>query len=212
MPQDPKDDEVVVEGASFDDDMHDSLLDHALIRTQALSRATMAILREFEEVVPAVASIEFSDIQLRDTQEVTKSWRRPSHRNWIRFNWWDERNYQTRRIDVSIRCQDFLCGLMLARRSKSKLCVTLRYLEGNPYPHPLSGYVLPIALIVAESFAHEYKIRNVYVSRPEKGLVDKYASRGYEYNATDKNRIKRKNKPRVKLMVKEIELTNLQGD
>lgn len=91
---------------------------------------------------------------------------------------------------------------MPVKRARKRLCVTLRYLEDNPNKHPLSGYILAIALIIAESFALEYKIKQVCISRPDKGLIAQYIAQGYKLNTADKARQKRNNKPRAKLMNK----------
>ena len=91
---------------------------------------------------------------------------------------------------------------MPVKRARKRLCVTLRYLEDNPNKHPLSGYILAIALIIAESFALEYKIKQVCISRPDKGFIAQYIAQGYKLNTTDKAQQKRNNKPRAKLMNK----------
>ncbi|AYA06747.1 hypothetical protein V1951_21260 [Yersinia sp. 2544 StPb PI] len=180
----------------------DEALSHELIAIQAFADARLKIVFEFGDTLP-VDEIVIGPITQGDAVEVSNSWRTSPKRDWIKFNWWKARHIQTKRIDVSIRCRDFLCGLMLARRSRRQICVTLRYLEGNPDPnHPLKGYVLPIATLIAESFASQYGIATVCISRPEKGLIAQYASRGYQFNATDTSRVKRHNKPRAKLMSK----------
>lgn len=176
---------------------------HELIRETALADAMVTIATDFGHILP-VDEIILDRIYYEDSQEVIRAWRMPQKRSWIEFNWARERSHQTKRIDVTIRCRHFLCGLMLAKRSRKKLCVTLRYLEGNPYNHPLSGYVLPIALIIAESFAVAYNIKQVCVSRPAKGLINHYITQGYELSPADKARLKRSGQPRAKLMTKEL--------
>jgi len=171
---------------------------------QILAQARVNIVEEFDGKLP-VDEIELGHIYYDDAEEVRLKWRLTYARSWINLDWASVRKSQKRRIDVSIRCRDSLCGLMLAQRSNKKLCVTLRYLEGNPNPHPLKGYVLALAMIIAETFAEADNIRQVCVSRPEKGLIDKYESLGYELNATDKERIRRNGKPRAKLMTKRLD-------
>lgn len=181
----------------------DEELTHELKYAQALADAMVEISGRLASKIP-VHEIELGHIYYKDSQEASRNWRQNVKREEINLEWWRERHNQTKRIDVSIRCRDFLCGLMLARRSRQRLCVNFRYLEGNPNSHPLKGFVMPIALIIAESFAKEYDISQVNISRPSKGLIERYQSFGYALDATDKNRIKRNNKPRAKLMTKTI--------
>ncbi|HAT2179294.1 hypothetical protein [Raoultella planticola] len=178
-------------------------LTHELIYSEAISDAMISIAAKFSSQLP-VDEIKLGHIYYEDSDEASRSWRRPEKRQYIDFNWNQERRNQTKRIDVSIRCRDFLCGLMLGRRSKNRLCITLRYLEGNPHNHPLKGFVMPIALIISESFADAYGIRQVNISRPDKKLIERYASFGYSLNAADKARVKRNNSPRAKLLTKLI--------
>ncbi|WP_199634712.1 hypothetical protein JEM67_17930 [Serratia sp. PAMC26656] len=181
----------------------DEELTHELRYAQALSEGLIMISQQLAGKIP-VDEIELGHIYYKDSQEASRNWRQHGKRQEIDLEWWRERRNQTKRIDVSIRCRHFLCGLMLARRSRQRLCVTLRYLEGNPNAHPLKGFVMPIALIIAESFAMEYDISQVNISRPAKELIKRYQSFGYALDATDKNRVKRNNKPRAKLMIKTI--------
>lgn len=176
---------------------------HEMVRIQAVAEAIIRIAKDFGSKLP-VDEIELDRMYYEDSEEVSSQWRLPVHRDWIELDWWQLRRSQANRIDVTIRCRRFLCGLMLARRSRNRFCITLRYLEGNPAKHPLSGYVLPITLIVAESFADAYKIRQVCVSRPEKSLIPVYVSHGYELSATDKERQKRNSQPRAKLISKTL--------
>ncbi|OWD19626.1 hypothetical protein A8C76_12145 [Escherichia coli] len=170
---------------------------------QALAEAKISITKEFSHLLP-VDEIELGHIYYEDSEEARLEWRKTEKRDWISFDWSLEKSNQTKRIDVSIRCRNFLCGLMLGRRSKRRLCITLRYLEGNPHAHPLKGFVMPIALIIAESFAEVYGINQVNISRPEKKLLDRYQSYGYTLNSADKERVKRNNRPRAKLLTKLI--------
>ncbi|HEJ7026218.1 TPA: hypothetical protein SMF53_002527 [Serratia marcescens] len=179
----------------------DEELTHELIYSQAIADAIISITAKFSSQLP-VDEIILDHIYYKDSEEASSNWRLPEKRQFIDFNWSQERCNQTKRIDVSIRCRDFLCGLMLGRRSKKRLCITLRYLEGNPDDHPLKGFVMPIALIISESFADAYNISQVNISRPEKGLINRYQSFGYSLNAADKARVKRNNNPRAKLLTK----------
>ncbi|HGH7465998.1 TPA: hypothetical protein ACG71I_002445 [Klebsiella pneumoniae] len=176
-------------------------LTHELIYSEAIADAMISIAAKFSSQLP-VDEIKLGHIYYEDSDEASRSWRLPEKRQYIDFNWNQERRNQTKRIDVSIRCRDFLCGLMLGRRSKNRLCITLRYLEGNPHNHPSKGFVMPIALIISESFADAYGIRQVNISRPDKKLIERYASFGYSLNAADKARVKRNNSPRAKLLTK----------
>lgn len=184
-----------------DIDLDNKKLEHELIRALAINNAIITITTNFDHILP-VSEIKLDRIYYEDSQEVINNWRKSNKRDWIEFDWSHTRSRQTKRIDITIRCCDILCGLMLAKRSKKRLNVTLRYLEGNPNEHPLSGYILPIALIIAESFASEYNIQQVCISRPAKGLIAQYMAQGYELTSTDKARQKRNNKPRAKLMSK----------
>lgn len=181
----------------------DEELTHELNYTRAISDSLLSITAQFSSELP-VEDIKLGHIYYDDAEEVSREWRKTEKRDWISLNWNQEKSNQTRRIDVSIRCRSFLCGLMLGRRSKKRLCVTLRYLEGNPHDHPLKGFVMPIALIIAESFAEVYNISQVNISRPDKNLIERYQSFGYALSAVDKNRVKRNNNPRAKLLTKLI--------
>ena len=122
----------------------------------------------------------------------------------IDFNWLRQRNKRRDKLDVSIWCGETLCGMFLAKLSRKRINVALRYLESNPFPHPLADNMISLGLIIAESFALAYGAHTVMVSQPDKTLVQLYRLKGYELTAADLSREKRGLKYRAKVLVKRL--------
>lgn len=180
--------------------------EHREKREYALSLAYERIVDEFLTAIPVIESILFERIKSDDWSIVHPAWRVHYDRKDLRidFNWWRQRNKRRDKLGVSIWCDGELCGMFLAKLSRRRITVALRYLESNPYPNPLLGYMLPIGLIIAESFAIAYEAKEVAVSQPDKSLIPLYRQRGYQLNAADLSREKRKCDIRAKVLVKKV--------
>lgn len=86
-------------------------LTHELIYSEAIADAMLSIATRFGNRLP-VNEIKLGHIYYEDSDEASRECRLPEKRHYIDINWNQERRNQTKRIDVSIRCRDFLCGLM----------------------------------------------------------------------------------------------------
>lgn len=183
-----------------------TLQEHRQKRAQALALAILTIDDNFGHVLP-VNLIRLDKMVPDDWAIVHPAWRQHPDRAFlgIDFNWLARRVQNRDKIDVGIWCGDELCGLLFARVSRRRINVTLRYLESNPFPNPLSGYLLPVGMIVAESFAEAYGAQTVMVSQPDRALVPLYRSQGYKLSAADENREKRGCKIRAKVLVKRMD-------
>lgn len=184
--------------------------EHREKREYALTIAYERIVDEFLAAIPVVQSILLERIESDHWSIVHPAWRNHPDRIDLRidFNWLRQRNKRRDKLDVSIWCGDVLCGLFLAKLSRRRINVALRYLESNPYPNPLLGYMIPIGLIIAESFAFAYEAKEVAVCQPDKYLIPLYRERGYQLNAADSSREKRKCDIRAKVLVKTVLATN----
>lgn len=180
--------------------------EHREKREYALSIAYERIVDEFLADIPVIERIMLERIEPDHWSIVHPAWRNHPDRIGLRIdlNWLRQRNKRRDKLDVSIWCDDKLCGMFLAKLSRKRINVALRYLESSPYPNPLLGYMLPIGLIIAESFAIAYEAKEVAVSQPDKPLVALYRQRGYELNAADQSREKRKCDIRAKVLVKKV--------
>ena len=105
---------------------------------------------------------------------------------------------------MSIWCGEHLCGMFLAKLSRKRVNVALRFLESNPNETPLSGYMIPIGLIIAESFARAYGAMEVMVSQPDRLLIPLYREQGYYLTAADQSRERRSCNIRAKVLVKKL--------
>lgn len=177
--------------------------EHRDIRERAIEGVMLTITEKYVGVLP-VEDILLERIEADHWAIVHPSWRNhPARKAFsIDFNWLRQRNKRRDKIDVSIWCGDTLCGLFLAKLSRKRINVALRFLESNPHEHPLAGYMIPIGLDIAESFARQYGARDVMVSRPAKDLVPLYREWGYELDAADLSREKRNCKTRAKVLIK----------
>ena len=175
--------------------------EHFAIREEALTLATTQIAIQLQLI-----NINFERIKETEWELVRHAWRRHPVRKGLKieFNWLAHRNKRRDKLDVSIWSQGVLCGLFLAKLSRKSINVALRYLESNPYCHPLSGKVIPVGLIIAESFAVSYGAYQVMVCRPERHLIKYYRSFGYELNDADLQRERRNFKIRANSLVKKL--------
>ncbi|MDR6299321.1 hypothetical protein [Pantoea dispersa] len=165
----------------------------------------LAIEEAYKDTLP-VSGIRFDRITSDVWPIVHPAWRQ--HRDRLHFNidfnWLRQRNKRRDKLDVSIWCGDILCGLFLAKLSRKRINVALRYLESNPFYHPLQDNMISLGLIIAESFARAYEAHTVMVSQPARGLVWRYREAGYELSDADLSREKRGHKYRAKVLIKRI--------
>ncbi|KHJ69306.1 hypothetical protein QU24_04530 [Pantoea rodasii] len=182
-----------------------TLQEHNKKRTFALELAMVAIEGAFGETLP-VSEIRLERLSPDLWSVVHPAWRLHHdrlHLN-IDFNWLRQRNKRRDKLDVSIWCGDKLCGLFLAKLSRKRVNVALRYLESSPFNHPLQDNMISLGLIIAESFARSYGAHTVMVSQPAKGLVWRYREAGYELTDVDLSREKRGHKYRAKVLIKRM--------
>ncbi|MBW5416244.1 hypothetical protein [Pseudomonas sp. MAG002Y] len=110
-----------------------------------------------------------------------------------------------KRIEVSFHVNGTLCGLMLARFSKRRISINVRFIEASPDPsHPLRQKFLPASLLFAELFAAAIGATYVHVSKPVEALVPKYRKLGYDLDSADKARERKGFKPRCLLLTKRL--------
>lgn len=84
-----------------------------------------------------------------------------------------------RRFEVAVWHGDTLCGLCLGIPSRGMGSLTIRWLEGRPYAHPLRGYVALVALSLADQFADYLGNTWVRLKNPNSGAIPKYESLGF---------------------------------
>jgi len=182
--------------------------EHRDLRDVAFALSRAQIIDDYLEQISleTIESIHFERILPSHWEIVHPVWRLHQKRRGfnISLNWLQMRNKRRDKLDVSIWCGNALCGLFLAKISRNKVTVALRYLESNPYENPLAGLMIPIGLILAESFAEVYEISEVLISRPDKGLVERYREQGYELCEADSRREKRGCKIRAKVLIKKL--------
>jgi hypothetical protein len=172
--------------------------EHQKVRRMALLKARLTVISRMGNKIPAsvLSGLSFEHITDEHCQEVHVVWRKhPSLADArITLVWQREMNKRRRKIDVSILVHGRLCGLMLARLSRRRINVTLRYLEGNPNPwrNRLKGNIMEIALIVLESFAQAYGATQISITQPDMALIPRYRQFGYRLTVRDADRERRK--------------------
>lgn len=179
--------------------------EHRDKREVALNLAYDGFVDAFLDILP-VDDISLERIGPEHWSIVHPAWRNHPDRQHLNmdFNWLRQRNKRRDKLDASIWCDGQLCGLFLAKLSRRRVNVALRFLEGNPYLTPLSGYMIPIGLIIAESFARAYGAKEVMVSQPDKQLVSLYREQGFELTQADLSRERRSCNIRAKVLVKKL--------
>ncbi|EPE4835626.1 TPA: hypothetical protein ACSTJZ_001151 [Serratia fonticola] len=179
--------------------------EHRDKREVALNLANDGFVDAFLGVLP-VEDISLERIGQEHWSIVHPAWRNHPDRQHLKinFNWLRQRNKRRDKLDVSIWCGEHLCGLFLAKLSRRRINVALRFLESNPSSTPLSGYMIPIGLIIAESFARAYGAKEVMVSQPDKPLVPLYREQGFELIQADQSRERRSCNVRAKVLVKKL--------
>ncbi|MBA5202877.1 hypothetical protein H2Y57_04110 [Pectobacterium aroidearum] len=183
--------------------------EHLLKRELALGLAKIQIIKLMGGIIQpegTVEKISFEKITHSHCEEVNNKWRVPLKRNNITLNWHRKITKNREKIDVSVHCDVFLCGLMLAQYSRRRININIRFLEGCPYAdkNPLLGNLIPIALIVVEQFALAYGAEQVTISNPEKYLLPIYRQYGYDLTGQDRDRERRKCPIRGKMLIKKI--------
>ncbi|MEI7065299.1 hypothetical protein WCU84_16760 [Dickeya chrysanthemi] len=179
--------------------------EHREKREIALSLANAGFVEAFLGVLP-IDDILLDRIVPEHWSMVNPAWRNHPERKHLKvdFNWLRQRNKRRDKLDASIWCGEHLCGLFLAKLSRKRINVALRFLESNPNETPLSGYMIPIGLIIAESFARAYGAKEVMVSQPDKLLIPLYREQGFELIPADQSRERRSCNIRAKVLVKKL--------
>ena len=83
-----------------------------------------------------------------------------------------------------------------------RIAVTLRFLASSPFTTPLSDYMVPVGLTVAESFAVAYGASEVTIGQPDRNLIAAYRREGNRLVAADRSREKRGCPIRAKSLIK----------
>lgn len=179
--------------------------EHREIRELALELAKVGFVDSYFGELP-VEDIILDRIRAEMWEIVHPNWREHPVRRHLKidFNWLQQRNRRRDKLDVSIWCGGVLCGLFLAKLSRKRINVALRFLESNPNITPLSGYIIPLGIIIAESFARAYGSKEVMISQPNKELVYLYREQGYNLIPADQSREQRSCKIRAKVLVKRM--------
>ena len=115
-----------------------------------------------------------------------KVWR--SHKRLVKWDWLDQAQRWKRtdhsRLELAVWQDGELCGLMIGRTSKRKTIVYVLGIEGAPYSHPLKGYIIPLALEVAEAYAVAVGAKELRLDKPAAILVARYEKLGYTFRST----------------------------
>ncbi|WP_099319844.1 hypothetical protein [Erwinia amylovora] len=187
-----------------------SASEHRNKRRIALILATARITTELGHKIPegAAFDITLERLEMSHTVLVKGQWRKVTSRERVNINWTGHRVRHRDKLDVSIMCRGILCGVLLARHSRRRVNVNLRFLEGNPYAkaNPIKGYVMAVALIVTESFARAYKARSISISSPEHVLIPRYRLYNYQLTTKDESRERRGHPVRGGLLVKTMSI------
>lgn len=113
-------------------------------------------------------------------------WR--SHKRVVHWDWFDQvrrwKKTDHSRLELAVWQDGQLCGLMIGKTSKRKTIAYVLGIEGAPYAHPLKGYILPLALEVAEAYATAVGAKELRLDKPAEGLVARYEKLGYTYRFT----------------------------
>ncbi|CAH0303689.1 hypothetical protein SRABI13_04479 [Erwinia aphidicola] len=182
--------------------------EHRKLRDMALILARARISTELSHKIPdgAAFDIILERLDMTHADFVKDHWRTVTSRERVNINWTGHRIRHRDKLDVSIMCRGVLCGVLLARHSRRRVNVNLRFLEGNPFvkANPIKGYVMAVALIVTESFALAYRARTVSISSPETVLIPRYRSYQYQLTKQDESREIRGLPVRGDLLVKRL--------
>ena len=179
--------------------------EHREKREIALSLAYAGLVEACLDILP-IEDILLERINEYHWSIVHAAWRSHPERKHLKvdLNWWRQRNKRRDKLDVSIWCGEHLCGMFLAKLSRKRVNVALRFLESNPNETPLNGYMIPIGLIIAESFARAYGAMEVMVSQPDRLLIPLYREQGYDLTPADQSRERRSCNIRAKVLVKKL--------
>jgi len=179
--------------------------EHRELRAMALSIAGLQILDDYGDRI-TFENLSLERIKSSDWDIVHPAWRTHPARKHLKidFNWLRQRNKRRDKLDVSIWYDGQLCGLFLAKHSRKRINVALRFLESNPFSHGLTDLMIPIGLILAESFATAYGASQVLISQPVRELVPDYRVEGYELVPADIERERRGCRIRAKVLVKTL--------
>lgn len=129
-----------------------------------------------------------------DAAERAHRWQYPSHlqHRVPGWNWLKEvKSFQRRpkRVEAAIwdgsGPNSLLCGLVLGRVSRNKVCASIHYLESNPEREtPLSGIFAQIATRYLELQAAALGCKELSINKPHPDLLDFYDELGFKRRVT----------------------------
>ncbi|MNM42308.1 hypothetical protein D3C81_531410 [compost metagenome] len=178
---------------------HQEYVQFARLAFAQLTMACANLSEPLEVTVRAIGGAEFKivDTQWRTHPECKVAW------DWQ--NLLDKHRKKPKKIEAAFYSHGVLCGLMYARVSRGTVSVNVRYIEGSPWPDsPLKGFILTVALMQAELFAVVIKAKQVAVSRPAAGLIERYKEMRFELTEADKRLDSRGVKPRYHQLIRNI--------
>lgn len=116
-----------------------------------------------------------------------KVWQ-PNKERKVKWDWMEQvarwKRTDHSRLELAVWHDKELCGLMVGKTSKRKTIVYVLGIEGAPYKHPLKGYIIPIALEVAEAYATSLGAKELRLDKPAAILIARYQKLGYTLRFT----------------------------
>ena len=94
----------------------------------------------------------------------------------------DWKDTDPRGFDLAIWSGNELCGLCYASPRKSRLCIKVILLQGNPCPsHPLRGEIAVLALTSIDFYARMLGCREIEIQDPLEGARSVYEALGFTW-------------------------------
>ncbi|MDH0292015.1 hypothetical protein N7414_23065 [Pseudomonas sp. GD04087] len=109
-----------------------------------------------------------------------------------------------KRFEAAFWVDGVLCGLMVCRVSKRRINLSVRFIEGAPFQHPLRGQLLQVAIIQAELFASVIGATQVAIIKPLEGVAERYIALGYQMEYGDRSKVSKGLKPRFDQLIKHL--------
>jgi len=107
-----------------------------------------------------------------------------------------------KRFEAAFWVDGILCGLMVCRVSKRRINLSVRFIEGAPYQHPLRGQLLQVAIIQAEIFASVIGATTVAIIKPFPEVAERYIKLGYQMEYGDRAKKAKGLTPRFDQLIK----------
>lgn len=143
--------------------------------TEAEYEAIRCLVRERLQIDLRRPEIRLTSIGFAALR-ATRQWRMPPRRVS-----WDWTKLVKRRggghFEIAVWWDETLCGLAYGKSGSSWL--SMNYLEGCPFPHPLKGRIIPIAVTALEAQALALGVSETRLIDPFIELQDRYMARGY---------------------------------